>query len=57
LTYLKAKQLIISLSIGFVGALLALGIWHIYSDHVIFHNLVNSIIQQSRASQNQERTK
>lgn len=40
------------LVIGIVGCLLALTIWHLYQDHIVFHQLLNFVIEsQQKAAQ------
>ena len=40
------KLMVIVLLVGLIGATIGHGIWHLYNDHVMFHGLINSIIQQ-----------
>ena len=44
-----------SLALGFGGALLALGIWHAYNDHMALHQMIgivnNAVAAQAQAAQ------
>lgn len=36
----KMKKILISIGYGILGFILSFSIWHLYEDHVIFHQIV-----------------
>lgn len=47
---------IIALFFGIIGCLIALAVWHLYVDHVTFHNLLNAIAAQQQQANEKKTT-